>query len=274
MQKVIPVSLIIVSGLFISCGCTQPYVKLTDENASYGDLDGHLKIETSNATYFFRKAGGGFSGIIDKEGKDWISHSDAPKSSGMWRGIPNTNVPGWRPEQSGTETRVILQEDDKIVISCEKNNYRCTWTFYPEYATMNVIEADSNYYFSYEGAPNGKFDTTSNYFFRPDKQIRHFLDKPSDETDIKAQPSENWEWCYFSDTNTKKALFFIHHEDDVFPDYYRPLPDMTVFGFGRTGNADENLTEVPQSFTIGFSSDTTFQVVSDKVRDIVEQPRN
>jgi hypothetical protein len=68
MQNVISVSLIIVSGLCISCGCTRPYVKLTDENARFGDLDGHLKIETSNATYFFRKVGGGFSGIIDDEG--------------------------------------------------------------------------------------------------------------------------------------------------------------------------------------------------------------
>jgi hypothetical protein len=60
----------------------------------------------------------------------------------------------------------------------------------------------------------------------------------------------------------------------MFPDYYRPLPDMTVFGFGRTGSAEENLTEVPQSFTIGFSSDTTFQVIADRVIDIVEKSRD
>lgn len=85
-------------------------------------------------------------------------------------------------------------------------------------------------------------------------------------------PSENWEWCYFGDLNTKRALFFIHHEDDWIPDYYRPLGEMTVFGFGRTGNANENLTKVPQNFTIGFCADTTYRVISDKVRKITKKP--
>lgn len=147
----------------LSC-CARPFVKLTEENAFYGGLDGNLKIETPQTTYYFRKSGGGFSGIIDAEGKNWISHSNAPKSSGMWPGLPNTNIPGWRPEQSGTETKIILKERDKLVISCEKNNYKSTWTFFPDYATMSVIKADSNYYFSYEGAPNGKFDPTTTTF--------------------------------------------------------------------------------------------------------------
>ena len=98
----------VISLIIMMMGCHKPYVKLTDENALYGDLDDNLKIETSDATYYFRKSGGGFSGIIDLEGNDWISHSNAPKSSGMWRGIPNTNIPGWRPEQSGTETKILL----------------------------------------------------------------------------------------------------------------------------------------------------------------------
>jgi len=263
----------VISLMIIVPGCNKPYVKLIDENAFYGDLDDNLRIETSNATYYFRKSGGGFSGIIDSEGKDWINHSKAPKSSGMWRGIPNTNIPGWRPEESGTETKIILKEQKKLKISCEKNNYECTWTFYPDHVTMTVIKADSNYYFSYEGAPNGLFDTSTNYFFRPDIGGRHFLGQPTEETDIKSMPSENWEWCYFGDTKTKRAFFFIHHEDDLIPDYYRPLGDMTVFGFGRTGNANENLIVVPQNFTIGFYPDTAYQVISDKIKNIVEESR-
>jgi len=264
--------IIILMVLFSSCN--KPFVRLADENVFYGDLDNNLKIETSQATYYFRKSGGGFSGIIDSEGIDWISHSKSPKSSGMWRGIPNTNVPGWRPEQSGTETKIILNEHNKLIVSCEKNNYKCTWTFYPDHATMTVIKADSNYYFSYEGAPFGKFDTTTNYFFRPDIGTRHFLGKPTDETDIRSMPSENWEWCYFGDTKTNRAFIFIHHEDDIMPDLYRPLGEMTVFGFGRSGGANELLKEVPQKFTIGFINDTTFQIVSEKIKDIVEKSRN
>ena len=251
-------------------GCNKPYVKLTDENAYYGDLDDNLKIETSNATYYFRKSGGGFSGVIDLEGNDWIGHSKAPKSSGMWRGLPNTNIPGWRPEETGTVTKIVSEAYDRLTISCEKNDYECTWTFFPDHATMTVINADSNYYFSYEGAPNGQFDTTTNYFFRPDLRVKHFLGKPSEETDIINQGSESWEWCYFGDTKTNRALFFIHHEDDLLTDYYRPLGEMTVFGFGRSGSANELLEKVPQKFTIGFCRDTAYQFISAEIRNIVE----
>ena len=265
------IAIIIFPLMILLSGCSKPYVKLVDENAFFGDLDDNLKIETSNATYYFRKSGGGFSGIIDTEGKDWISHSKAPKSAGMWRGLPNTNIPGWRPEESGTTTKIILKEQNKLVISCEKNKYTCTWTFYPDHATMEVTKADSNYYFSYEGAPNGKFNAATNYLFRPDNGRRHFLGQPTEETDIKNQPSESWEWCYFGDTNTKQAFYFIHHEDDSIPDYYRPLGEMTVFGFGRTGRANENLKNVPQKFSIGFCADTAYQVISERIRQVVQE---
>lgn len=82
---------------------------------------------------------------------------------------------------------------------------------------------------------------------------------------------ENWEWCYFGDIETKRAFFLVHHEDDLIPDYYRPMDGMTVFGYGRTGKATENLTSVPQNFTIGFCEDTTYQAVSGKIRKIVKQ---
>jgi len=268
-MKVKSIIFVLIVMILFLASCKKSFVKLTDKNSFYAGLDDHFKIETSNATYFFRKSGGGFSGIIDSEGNDWIGHSSATKSEGKWRGLPNTNIIGWRPEQSGTETKIISQAKDKLVILCEKNNNKCTWTFYHDHATMTVIKADNNYYFSYEGAPYGKFETTTNYLFRPDIGKRHFLGQPTEQTDIKAMPSESWEWCYFGDTKTNRALFFIHHEDDVIPDFYRPLGQMTVFGFGRTENASENIKDVPQNFTIGFSADTTCQVIADKVRRIV-----
>ena len=186
MKNISIIFSIVISLMIMVQGCDKPYVKLTDENAFYGDLDDNLKIETSDATYYFRKSGGGFSGIIDSEGNDWINHSKA-------------------------------------------------------------------------------------YLFRPDIGGRHFLGEPTEETDIKSKPLESWEWCYFGDTKTKRAFYFIHHEDDLLPDYYRPLGEMTVFGFGRTGNANENIIVVPQNFTIGFYPDTAYQVISDKIRNIVEE---
>ena len=259
--------------MVLVAGCSRQFVKLTAENVSYGGLDGNLKIETSRATYYFGKQGGGFTGIIDKDGKDWIGHSSAKGPTGQWRGIPNTNIPGWSPEESGTRTTIITEEQNKLVISCEKKGYECTWTFYPDHATMNMLKADSNYYFSYEGTPNGKFDTISSYFFRPDLNKRYFMGRTSPETDIKTLPSENYEWCYFGDTNTKRAFYLVHHEDDSIPDYYRPMNGMTVYGFGRTGKSNENLTKVPQHFSLGFCRDTAYQYISKEIGRIVKETR-
>ena len=265
---------VIISVMVSLVGCDKPYVRLTKVNVSYGDLDGNMKIETSSATYFFREQGGGFTGIIDRDGKDWIGHNNGKGPIGQWRGIPNTNIAGWRPEKSGSKTKIILQTPDKLVLSCEKGGYECTWTFFPDHATMNVLKADSNYYFSYEGAPNGKFDTITSYFFRPDLNKRYFMGRTSPETDIKMLPSENYEWCYFGDTNTKHAFYMVHHEDDSIPDYYRPMNGMTVYGFGRTGKSNENLTKVPQHFSIGFCADTTFYFISNSIRKIVKETKN
>jgi hypothetical protein len=269
MKRAIENLIILTAVQLILLSCSKEQVRIVDEDASYGGLDGHLKIETPAATYFFRKEGGGFSGVLDRDGIDWIGHSDQDKSAGQWRGIPNTNTVGWRPEQNGSTTKIEVQEKDRVVISCSKNNYKCIWSFYPDRATMTITEADSVYYFTYEGAPNGKFDTTSSYLVRPDLKGKHYLGQATDESDIEAQSGESWEWCYFSDDNTKRALCFIHHEDDTVPDLYRPLDQMTVFGFGRTGAATENLTSIPQSFSIAFCEENSLEAVKNKVTDIM-----
>ena len=66
--------LIVVSHIFLEA-CNQT----TIEDASYEDRP-HFKIETTNATYYYDKAGGGLSRVIDRDGVDWVHYNGDPKA--------------------------------------------------------------------------------------------------------------------------------------------------------------------------------------------------
>ena len=60
----------------------------------------HFRIETENATYYFDKAGGGLSRVIDNHGTDWVQYNGDPKAAapggaaGGFRGIPRDSEYG------------------------------------------------------------------------------------------------------------------------------------------------------------------------------------
>jgi hypothetical protein len=243
-------------------------VMVAEENAVWGGQKGHLKILTPTATYYFFKEGGGLSGMVDRDGVDWIGYSTAEKSKGQWRGIPNTNRVGWRPNQSGSQTMVVQNGPDCVRLDVRKNQWQCQWDFFADHATMTMLQGDSSYYFCYEGAPNGQFDPQSGYLMRPDLPGLYPLGQPTEESDIRMADDETWEWIGFGQKGVSRVLFLIHHADDDIPDKYRPLGEMTVFGFGRTGSAIENLTEIPQSFSIGFCEDSSPTAVAAHVRNM------
>src|SRR5687768_13388095 len=79
----------ILSGIVL-LSCQSIYIKDDIyENRS------HFLIKTAKATYFFDKAGGGLSRVIDADGTDWVNYNGDPKAavpsgaSGGYRGIPN-----------------------------------------------------------------------------------------------------------------------------------------------------------------------------------------
>lgn len=256
--------------LWAGLGCAlQGAVKIAEQDAEWGGQKGHLKILTPAATYYFHKEGGGLSGLVDRDGVDWIGYSMAIKSEGQWRGIPNTNRVGWRPNQSGSRTLVVQHGPDCVQLDVSKNQWQCRWDFYADHATMTMLKGDSSYYFCYEGAPNGKLDPQAGYLIRPDLTDLHPLGQATEESDIHMRRDESWEWIGFGHTGIPRVFYLIHHSDDTIPDKYRPLGEMTVFGFGRTGGATENLTEIPQSFSIGFCEDSSRPAVEKQVRSTV-----
>jgi hypothetical protein len=230
-----------------------------------------LKITTSRATYFLQKQGGGFASILDNDGHDWVSYHPADGPAGEYRGIPNLGIwchPGYpagsKNHVLGNDTRIVSAGPLKLtvhVVSTDKQ-YACTWDFFPTFARLTIEKVGASYWMLYEGTPGGKFE--------PEKD---FIMKSNGE---KIPATQRWEgalpapeWLYFGKGDSKRALFYAHHEADNIVDSFWPMsdaqgqPQMTVFGFGRSlENLDFRMTAVPTHFTIGFCEDSAFEQAS------------
>ena len=239
-------------------------VFLRDTVMDKGQLS--YKIETQTATYYFQMEAGGFSGMVDRDGNDWISFNSAPGADGLYRGIPNlVNTERlFHPGFTNCRSRILSQTDSVIVISSEDKAgaFRCDWTIRSYCATMEIIKAGENYWFLYEGTPGGSFEKTQDYWLTSDGTRRN-----CDMTISRDLPGQ--EWICFGQTGLKRTLFLTHHQNDSEPDYYYPLANaMTVFGFGRYGS-DRYLSTVPQHFTIGFLEDTLHSRLAPKINRIM-----
>ena len=95
------------------------------------------------------------------------------------------------------------------------------WEFYPQFARMTIMLANTNYWFLYEGTPGGLLDS-NDFVTRSNGTETDYLATWSG--DLPTQ-----EWAYFSDAQENRSLFLAHHEDDAFVDSYRQLHNrMTV----------------------------------------------
>ena len=226
------------------------------------------KIETERATYFFQPEAGGFSSLIDRDGHDWISFNRGEGPQGMYRGIPNLVFPGaiFHPGHKNCHSEIIRHTDQQVSIQSTSNDeqWSCTWDIYATYATLTVTQADSNYWFLYEGTPGGSFSEVDDYFVTSDGQ-RHAASEH-----LKEQVLPSPEWVYFGDKNVKRTLFLLHHEADEAVDQYYPMDGMTVWGFGRNYQCCEKyLQGTPNRFTIGFIEDDDPKNVQAEIQDIM-----
>ena len=159
-------------------------IQLTDDIMDEGQKS--FRVVTPGATYFYHKEGAGFSSLVDKAGKDWISYNSSSGSSGKYRGIPNMV---WKSPEAdnrafhpghtgswGSTTTLESKSSGKVTIKsvAKVNGWTCYWDFYPSHATMRLTEkpAGATYWFLYEGTPNGTFSTSTNYMMRSDSKTR------------------------------------------------------------------------------------------------------
>jgi cell division septation protein DedD len=112
-----------------------------------------------------------------------------------------------------------------------------------------------------ESTPGGTLDLTDDLVTRSDGTTT-----TAGEAWTGDIPGE--EWVYFTDPALGRSMFAIHHQEDELVDSYRPSSKelMTVFGFGRSGNA-RFLTEVPKQFSFGLVDETAYVPMAAAVRN-------
>jgi hypothetical protein len=224
-----------------------------------------LEVDTAIGTYYYDVDGGGFSSIIDNDGNDWISWNSAAGSAGAFRGIPNLVYPGgdFHPGNGGSTTTLI--SSGPLVATFRSTTvdgaWTAEWSVAPEFARMTLLEADSDYWFLYEGTPGGVLEPGIDIVTR------------SNGTTTSAATSWSMdlsgdEWVAFGDPGVGRSLYVANHQDDTARDSYRAMNgEMTVFGFGRD-NLTSRLDHVPGRYTVGLVDAIAYSAVSPAIAEV------
>ncbi|MFC4873222.1 hypothetical protein [Negadavirga shengliensis] len=250
--------------IIFSLACNGPSIEETEYEGRP-----HFKINTSTATYYYDKAGGGLSRVMDADGVDWVHYNGDPQASapsgasGGFRGIPNMV---YRSDDGGAGhpgfdqcTSELI--DKKTIRSQSKSgNWQWTWVFFDDYAQLTVEKADPDhpYWFLYEGPVAGSFDPSRKYWGTDLGGPRYEVPSLNKGESIL----DHWQWAYFGDVDTHRIFFVLQQEKDQLIDHFAYMGDtkegneaedgMVVFGFGRDKGAKALMTETGNVFKIGF----------------------
>lgn len=246
---------------------------------SAGDLD-CFRVTTPTATYYLDKVGAGLSSMIDRDGNDWLGFD--PKSgsgaAGEYRGFPNAVFKEagsyFHARNSSTDACVTEIEEassDRVVVSASSENGKWAghYTFTPTACTFTMTKKPEghNYWVLYEGTPGGQYNDSDWWMTAADASKRSLTERHDD--DLSAQDGGG-EWIAFGDKDQQRMLVLSHSENDSHPDrFYQMNKKMTVFGFGRAG-MKKYLSEVPQSFSIGFV-ESTDQAAAERFAAVTSQ---
>lgn len=222
-----------------------PLVTTTSSGITDEGFDS-IRIETQLADYYYHKAEGGFSSIIDSSGNDWITWHPTGGSAGNYRGIPNMGPAGFHPgSDSDITTTILAQGPLKTTLeSVDPDGNRVRWEFYPKFARCIVLSMNQNYYFLYEGTPGGSINGNDTVV-ESDGTVTGIGGEWSDADGLGSANGQ--EWIYFRDSgvgSNGRYLYLVHNEpDDIRDTYWNLDNNMTVFGFGRfTSLPDHNTT--------------------------------
>ncbi|MEL7161610.1 MAG: hypothetical protein AAFN92_12700, partial [Bacteroidota bacterium] len=249
----------------------------------------HFRIRTRTATYLYDPAAGGFSSIIDREGKDWVQYRDEPwgeypaSAASSYRGVPNLVFGGdddgaGHPGHKKCESRVVAK--NQIHTVSLSGEWAWTWTFYKDCARLEVEKTpdDRPYWFLYEGPAGGAYQPRTTFWATD-------LDAPShtinDHFRGKVQRGQ-YRYLFFGEDQSLTVFFMLQQTPDTHGDHVSYLgneeigaadsPDgMVVAGFGRAEGATPLLTG-PNSFLIGFQRYTANEKIRlGKVRRNIER---
>jgi len=250
----------------LSANLTAQRATVSIEESTYADRP-HYTIKTPVAIYFYDRAGGGFSRIIDPYGNDWIGFQPdtaayPAAAATSYRGLPNlvfkgendgAGHPGFDRCESGKV------DSTSILTTTKDGKWQWRWTFFPTYARLSIekVETDRTYWFLYEGTPGGAFQPSRQYWGTNSTGLR--IDQP-DYYQGKIE-SGYWQWAYFGREGVNRIFFVAQQIPDRAKDIFGYLGNtekgisaddgMVVFGFGRNPQTESLLT-TPQKFFIGF----------------------
>lgn len=216
-----------------------------------------LQIVNDLATQYYHKPGGGFATLLDADNNDWIGWSSATGGAGDFRGIPNMIHPSnggyFHPGRNNVTTTVLADGPLKATFRSVSNGgaWEVRWDIFPEYARMTLVRrGDNNFWWLYEGTPGGALQLGQDRLTRSNGDS--ILASGTWSSDIPGD-----EWIFVTDPNVGRSLYLAHHQSDSKVDGYTADDggQMTIFGFGRSGNT-RLLNTLPQQFTFGFTDET------------------
>lgn len=246
----LPIFLVLLPLAFVASGASPSPVAVEIEEAEYEGRP-HFRIRAPGATWYFDKAGGGFSRLIDRDGSDWIGFRMTPTrgqeaAAGAYRGIPNAVFGKGNPDAGaghpGKDRCVsTLAGPDLIRTVSTSGTWAWTWRFTATHAIFTMEKADPEHpwWFLYEGPPAGRFAPRQQYWGTD-------LGGPYRVVAQTGTVAGHWRWVYFGDDDAPRVLFVAQTgAADAIEDSFRYMgateagldaPDgMAVFGFGRAG---------------------------------------
>ena len=283
-------------SLAILVGFLVPHLHAVEISESTFEGRAQFLIRTEHAVWYFDRAGGGFSRLIDADGRDWISFSKTPlkqypdSAAAGYRGIPNPLFGGSNPDAGGghpgfDQCETIQVDQATLRTQTKSKKWQWSWHFTEQHATftMEKVDPDHPWWFLYEGPIAGSF-APSNKFWATDT-IELSTQIPSNRDQLFGQ----WRWVYFGDRRTPRVLYLKQHQADALPDTLWYLGSsrggspaakegMMVFGFGRGPSTKPQFTQENVSITIGFcpvqpSTDGAplSEADTEKLRDQIER---
>ena len=227
-------------------------------------------IRTDSATWYFDRAGGGFSRLIDRDGHDWIHFRKNPlkqypaSAAAGYRGITNLVFGSKNPDAGAghpgfDQCHSIQLDAQSIRTTSLSKKWQWSWRFTESHAVFTMEKTDPEYawWFLYEGPIAGSFAPQEKYWATDKLGISTSI--PTNSNQLFGQ----WQWAYFGDRHTPRVLYLLQHKTDQLPDTLWYLGNseggsasaadgMIVFGFGRGPKTTPQFRDKGVSMTVGF----------------------
>ncbi|MGB6152938.1 MAG: VCBS repeat-containing protein [Pricia sp.] len=257
----------------------------------------HYVITTKSATYYFDKAGGGFSRIIDTYGNDWVGYRTEPwdtypaSAASAYRGLPNlvfkSDTDGGAGHPGHDKCISEITADNHIRTRTKSGLWEWEWQFSDDTALLKVLKAepDTPYWFLYEGTPGGAYEPEAySYGTNVSESTRNLPDFYKGDIHY-----DDFRWAYFNRDGVPITFFTAQLNDaektlDMMAylgnseEGVQSKNGMTVFGFGR-GEDTQPLLTGPNTFIIGFykgavQNKTGHERIAEHINTNIQQAKN